>query len=293
MWFGTMSTMSPMLVRAQLLDEAPQAVLAAQFGIDLRVVDDVVAVRGAGGRGRDRRHIRVADAELREVVDERGGVVESEALVKLEPKRGARYGHGVSGSRRVRSVARSACARGIDGEQPVGEGIVEKQFVDGPRHAPAPVRMLVDRAGQVRLVREREQVFERIGDERRGRRGDERERFVYRRVVDGGGASTSSGATPASWNARHRCARSSPRSSSAASTGSRPSARAVVWPIFVRHTMSSPRHQPVTVGRSCVVVVAVDAAVPFARRLEAGAVHFALEPQHANAEQAVILQAFA
>jgi hypothetical protein len=86
----------PHFVRAQLVHEAPQRLLAAEFRVHARVVHGVVAVRRAARRGRDRRRVGVADPERGEVVDLGGGVVEGEALVKLQPERGARYGHGVS-----------------------------------------------------------------------------------------------------------------------------------------------------------------------------------------------------
>jgi hypothetical protein len=47
------------------------------------MVDDVVAVGGAGARLHDRRCIEVADAKLGEVRDQRLRVAKGEAAVKL------------------------------------------------------------------------------------------------------------------------------------------------------------------------------------------------------------------
>ena len=41
--------------------------VAAEFGVDLAVIDDVVAVRAAGPSAENRRGVGVADAQLGEV----------------------------------------------------------------------------------------------------------------------------------------------------------------------------------------------------------------------------------
>ncbi len=52
-------------VRAQRLDQPQPRLLAAQLGVDRPVVDDVVAVLGAGRGGQQRRRVEVADPEIR------------------------------------------------------------------------------------------------------------------------------------------------------------------------------------------------------------------------------------
>ena len=81
--------------------------LAAQFGIDLGRIDDVVAVHRARPRDGDGRRVEMADAQAREIGHQRLGVGEGEALVKLQPQGGARD----HGRRRAMILAR-ACTAG-------------------------------------------------------------------------------------------------------------------------------------------------------------------------------------
>jgi hypothetical protein len=71
-------------VRAGQRCEAFEAFGAAEFGVDLRVVDHVVAVQAAGARARDRRAVHMADAQAREVGQQRRGSIEAEIAVQLK-----------------------------------------------------------------------------------------------------------------------------------------------------------------------------------------------------------------
>ncbi|PAV65983.1 hypothetical protein WR25_27209 [Diploscapter pachys] len=79
----------PHVARLERGDEAAEGVLAAEFRIDRRGVDDVVAVHRPGCRGGDRRGVDVADAEPVEIGDQRLGVGECEALMELQAIGGA------------------------------------------------------------------------------------------------------------------------------------------------------------------------------------------------------------
>ena len=65
--------------------EPGEALLAAELGVEPPVINDVVAVHRPGRGGEDRREVEVGDAELGEVGDDRGGGVEAERVVELEP----------------------------------------------------------------------------------------------------------------------------------------------------------------------------------------------------------------
>ncbi len=102
---------------AQRLDQAAQGRFAAQFGIDTRGVDDVVAMHRAGTRREQGRGIEVADAETGEVADQLGGVIESEVAVELQPQgRAERFHRGSSPRvRRRRASARQRRRRVLSG----------------------------------------------------------------------------------------------------------------------------------------------------------------------------------
>jgi hypothetical protein len=68
--------------RASELDERRHA---ARLRVDLRVVNDVVAVRAAGPGLQNGRGVAVGDAEVAEVLDERAGLLEGEVAVELKP----------------------------------------------------------------------------------------------------------------------------------------------------------------------------------------------------------------
>ena len=97
-WLGTMSTTRPEPGRrAARATSRRRAGLAAELRVDRPVVDHVVAVRGAGRGGQQRRAVEVADAEVGEVVGERGGGVQVEAGPDLHP-----VGRPRAGGRHVR-----------------------------------------------------------------------------------------------------------------------------------------------------------------------------------------------
>jgi hypothetical protein len=65
-------------------DETLEVFLSSELGIERAMIDYVVTMHAAGARGRDRREIAVADAEVVEIPDQLGSVFEREVLVKLE-----------------------------------------------------------------------------------------------------------------------------------------------------------------------------------------------------------------
>jgi hypothetical protein len=132
----------------QGLREAAEALLAPEFRIDGGVIDDVVAVHGAGGGRLDRRGIGVADAEARQIGRDPRRIVEGEVLVELEPVGGA-------GRRRRQGPPRGA------GVPPfLGHGHRELRqeasrggdLLDGVGKPPPPVGMAGIHAGHVGLV---------------------------------------------------------------------------------------------------------------------------------------------
>jgi hypothetical protein len=92
--------------------EADEAGHAAQFGVDLRRVDDIVAVQAAGARTGDRRTVDMAHAQPLQVGQHGTRRVEVEALVQLHPIGGVRQHRPWQVERRRRSVAvHDACLR--------------------------------------------------------------------------------------------------------------------------------------------------------------------------------------
>jgi hypothetical protein len=57
----------------------------AELGVERPVIDDVVAVAAAGPGTEPRRGVQPADAQVDEVVDDAGGIAESEAGLQLQP----------------------------------------------------------------------------------------------------------------------------------------------------------------------------------------------------------------
>ena len=90
MWLGTTSTIAPMPRRADASASRRSPSSPPRSRRDLRVVDHVVAVRGAGRGLQDRREVDVADAELSQIAGDRGGLREPEPGVQLEPIGGDR-----------------------------------------------------------------------------------------------------------------------------------------------------------------------------------------------------------
>src|SRR5947209_14020593 len=79
------------LALAQTARELDERALAARLRVDLRVVNDVVAVRASRARPQHRRRVAVGDAEFAEVFDERACLLEGEVAVELEPVGGDGY----------------------------------------------------------------------------------------------------------------------------------------------------------------------------------------------------------
>ncbi len=68
-----------------------ESLLAAELGVEPVMVDDVVAMCAARTRFEERRGVEMADAEVFEIGNERGGVVEAEGLGELQPIGGERH----------------------------------------------------------------------------------------------------------------------------------------------------------------------------------------------------------
>ena len=196
---------------------------------------------------------------------QRLGIGEGEALVELQPQRRAR--------RHRRSLVQEPARRAA------AAGCVEHR-VGRRRQAAAPVGMLVDRARQVGLLDQPSDVFERHDRERRGRaarrsRSRRRRRDRCRRLGRLSRRDARVGEGPPQRGAFSAARRSRRRPS----TGPRPR----------RSSMSAPRHQPATVGRSCVRGHRHGVVAPFVRA--AGSVAIALEPQHVHAGDAGVAAA--
>jgi hypothetical protein len=95
-------------VRAQRRDEAREAFLAAQLGVDLVVRHHVVAVHAARARALDGRAVHVAHAQLGQVGQHANRVVEAEVLVELQAVGGARHArlHAPAAARALRARTR-------------------------------------------------------------------------------------------------------------------------------------------------------------------------------------------
>src|SRR5438270_13262229 len=76
-------------MRLQCRDKRAEFRLATDLRVEPVVIDDVVAMRRSRPRFHQWRRVDVADPELRKIGDERGGIAEREALVKLQPVGGA------------------------------------------------------------------------------------------------------------------------------------------------------------------------------------------------------------
>jgi hypothetical protein len=80
----------PHVVAAQRRGEAGERGRATELVADAAVIDDVVAVRRARRRLKDRARVEVAHAELGQVRDDGGRVIQREPGVELDAIRGAR-----------------------------------------------------------------------------------------------------------------------------------------------------------------------------------------------------------
>ncbi len=101
-----------------LRDEPRVRRFAAELGVEPLRIDDVVAVRAAGRCRRDRREVDVRDAEVAEVGEDGGGVVEGEAGVQLEPVGGGDRCDRARSPARGRSRARHADPPASSGAPP-------------------------------------------------------------------------------------------------------------------------------------------------------------------------------
>ena len=138
---------NPEFVTPELMYQPSQGFLAAEFGIDPRGIDNVVTVRRARAGRQDGRQIKVRDTERRKIGRLGRRVVEGEAAMKLQAHRGARQRH-----RSLRST--SGFNRSLHA------GLLE-EFRGSAAVAAAPVGLLVDRPGQIRLIFQCQRVFER------------------------------------------------------------------------------------------------------------------------------------
>jgi hypothetical protein len=57
----------------------------AELGVERPVIDDVVAVPAAGPGAEPGRGVQARDSQVDEVVDDAGGIAESEAGLELQP----------------------------------------------------------------------------------------------------------------------------------------------------------------------------------------------------------------
>ena len=142
-------------VRAERVGETVEPVLATELRVDGRVVDDVVSVRRAGPRLVDRRGIDVADAQSLQIGRDRGGVVEREILVELQPVGGARRRR-----RKGACPASGAAPFGREGGGDLGE-LAARRGDDLERlgELAAPVGVAFGDAGHVRLAELAEHVL--------------------------------------------------------------------------------------------------------------------------------------
>ena len=70
--------------RLQRLDKRVEFFGGADFGIDLRWIDDVVPMRAARPCLQDRRSIEVCDAQVVQVIDNPNGINTPEVAIELE-----------------------------------------------------------------------------------------------------------------------------------------------------------------------------------------------------------------
>ena len=125
-------------VPAQRLGQRAERRLAAQLGVELVGVGDIVAVGRALPRAERGREIEVADAELGEIGHQRLGLLEGHAGAQLEPVGGGELepcGRSSASTRRRAAAALSVVRSSI-----------------AAAAAAAPVGVALDRARQVRLL---------------------------------------------------------------------------------------------------------------------------------------------
>src|ERR1700747_485624 len=77
----------------QFTHQPAQSFLTAEFGIDSRRIDNVIAVQGAGPCCEDRRQIKVGYPKRGKIGNERSRIIEGKAAMKLQTHGGARQCH--------------------------------------------------------------------------------------------------------------------------------------------------------------------------------------------------------
>ena len=228
----------------------------------------------------------MADAERSEVGDQRGGVGEAEVAVQLHAVGRARnrdrradaraLAHRRHGRVRARVNRRSRLASRTartlrQAPRERASGSRRHVVVDADGQLAPPVRMLVDRARQVRLLAD-ERTRPRAAARRsptasREERHDRLRELDAERSDDALGAAgrVSALAAPAPHQLRRdRCARSSRCAAAVLVAGDEAECLA-------RTSISRPSHQPASVGRSCVLAVDERRWRIVDRRLEAPA----------------------
>src|ERR1700722_5228580 len=221
---------------AQRGDHVAQAVLAAEFRIYPRRIRDVIAMHRPGPRRQDWRHVEMADAETRSIGHQTRCTGKGEVLMQLQPH-GCAHAH--KRGRLCASVAMREAASGSSNKTRASGARRRRQF--------GCSSMVPGKFGCSSMPR-----TSSIGGRIRG----EPVAAVNTSAASTTGGVLSAGgsalcAAPLSTKARHSARRSTARSSAASvsltPTPSRLQAARVV--------MSLPRHQPATVGRSCVDVM--------------------------------------
>ena len=99
MWFGTMSSTSPIPCCVRGLGQRDERRVAAELGIHLRRVGDVVPVRAPRARREHRRAVQVRHAERMQIWNARARVVERERAVELEAVGRGEVSRGCAGAR--------------------------------------------------------------------------------------------------------------------------------------------------------------------------------------------------
>ncbi len=157
-------------VALQHVAEADEGLLAAELRVDLAVVDDVVAVHRARPRLVDRRGVDVADAELGEIRDDLGRVVEGEVLVELQPVGRPRRRRGETRGARARPALLRRERGGELGERPARR----RDRVEVAVELAAPVRVALGDARHVGLAHLAQNVLVLHRGQHRGARARKR-----------------------------------------------------------------------------------------------------------------------
>ncbi len=229
MWLGTMSRMRPSPASWSAAASTAKPASPPSDGVERVVVGDVVAVRGAGGRGEDRRGVEVGDPRARQMRHDLGRVLEPEAATELQAISGA-Y-HRVPP--RTTWTAANVSARRRE----------RVSSSDGERQRLAPVGMLAVGARQVDEAAPADDVLEPHGEQARGGARAEPVERHHDGVVE---RAPSRG--PAAGQPCESIACLSPSRAACSTAATRRSMR----PSVSRRSISSPRHQASSGAISCV-----------------------------------------